>query len=85
MGSVTVTKWQRMLNEFGICFVKCGNRHRDGPGSRGVAWNSHYSDDVACHMELVTLVPTYGNSRWPGEYTGQERKGAGTQKVDAAS
>lgn len=51
-----------MLNEFGICFVKCGSRHTDGLWSSGAAWNSHYSNDVTCHVELVIILLNYQKS-----------------------
>lgn len=52
-----------MLNEFGICFVKCGSRRTDGLRSSGSAWNSHYSDDVTCHVEWVVMLQNYGQSK----------------------
>lgn len=51
-----------MLNEFGICFVKCGSRHADGLWSSGAAWNSHYSNDVTCHVESVIILLNYEKS-----------------------
>lgn len=52
-----------MLNEFGICFVKCGSKHTDGLWSSGAAWNSHYSNDVTCHVEWVIMLPNHGQSK----------------------
>ena len=52
-----------MLNEFGICFLKCGSKHTDGLRSSGAAWNSHYSNDVTCHVDWVIMLPNYGQRK----------------------
>lgn len=49
-----------MLNEFGICFVKCGSRYIDGFWFSGVVWDFYYSNDVICYVEWVIMLLDYG-------------------------